>query len=88
MMSDLELTPRFLQRYSDRHSPERGIHLYIEEPLDAAIVMRYDFWTYDFGMMINNIPSTIYISFDIVSPTASTAYLFDDNPRKEHKDGE
>lgn len=71
-MSDLELTPRFLQRYSDRLSPERGIHLYIEELLGAAIVMRYDFWIYDFAM-INNIPSTIYISFDIVSPTASTA---------------
>lgn len=72
-MADLELISPS-PRYSYRLIRDSGIHPCAGELLDAVIMMRYDFWIYDFGMT-NNIPSTIYISFDLVSSTAPTAYL-------------
>lgn len=74
-MSELDLMSRFLQRCSYRLCREEGIDTDIEELLGAAMMMGYDFWIYDFGMMTTNIPSTVYVSLDTVSPTASTAYF-------------
>ena len=83
-MGDLELLSPSLQCCSYRLTRARGIHLCVEELLDAAIMMRYDFWIYDSGMTTNNIPSTIYFSFDIVSSTAPTAFLVENNIQKNN----
>lgn len=56
-------------------SPERKGSIRISRTSCAAIMMIYDVWIYGFGMMTTNIPSTIYISLDTLSPTASTAYI-------------
>ena len=77
-MSDLTSMPRFLN-LSHTASPRRRNHPCVEELLGAAIIMRYDLWIYDCGLMTNNIPSNICISFDIASPTASTAIILFDN---------
>lgn len=73
MISDLELMSRFLQRCSYRLSRERKIDTDTDEFPGAAVMMGYDFWIYDLEMMTTNIPSTIYISLDTLSPTALTA---------------
>ncbi len=85
-MSDLKSMPLFLN-LNHTASPRRRNHP-VEELLGAAIIMRYDLWIYDCGLMTNNIPSIICISFDIASPTASTAISCSTtNPKKATADG-
>lgn len=74
-MNNLELMSSPLQRCSYRLTQDTEIHSRDGGLLDAAIMMTYDFWIYDFGMMTDNIPSTCMFPFDIVSSTAPTAYL-------------
>lgn len=73
VMNHLEIMANFQQRWSCPLSQEDETHADVEELLGAAITTRNDFRMHAFGMMTNNIPSNICISFNIASLTALIA---------------